>query len=130
MKSLVLAALLIAASQAAGAADAADLSGEFAQQVVRYAELDLTRPAGVAILYKRINTAAFEVCEPDGVWAVATVPSVRRCVDAAVARAVADVNAPALTDYHVGRTTRHLSADASQTPRREPKASGGTGGGE
>jgi UrcA family protein len=113
MKSLV-PAILIAASQVAGIAVADDLSGEPRKQVVRYADLDLTHAAGAAVLLGRIQAAAREVCEPlQPQWKVS-----RQCMDQALARAVADVNAPMLTDYYIARTGRSLSTVMSASPGR------------
>jgi UrcA family protein len=108
MKSLV-PAVLLAACQLAGVAVADDLSGEPRKQVVRYADLDLTHAAGAAVLLGRIQAAAREVCEPlRPQWMVS-----RQCMDQALARAVADVNAPMLTDYYIARTGRSLSTVVS-----------------
>jgi UrcA family protein len=77
---------------------------EPATRVVRYGDLDLSRDSGVATLYSRINSAARAVCEPLDVM----MPKVLRerfdCRQDAVARAVADVNSPALTSYHLAKT--------------------------
>jgi UrcA family protein len=67
---------------------------------VHFEELDLSRPAGARVLYKRIERAAFKVCE-DSVGAIA----VRRiktgsCYQNAVANAVAEVNRPQLYAIH------------------------------
>jgi UrcA family protein len=71
---------------------------------VNFADLDLTRSAGVSTLYARIKAAAAEVCEPE-IQSImpAPVQSVRRCREQAIARAIADVNAPALTSYYLAR---------------------------
>jgi UrcA family protein len=117
MKSLI-PAVFIAASQLAGIAVADDLSGEPRKQVVRFDDLDLTRAAGAAVLLGRIQAAAREVCEPlQPQWMVS-----RQCMDQALARAVADVNAPMLTDYYVARTGRSLSTVVSASPGRRTAA--------
>jgi UrcA family protein len=68
---------------------------EVRREVVRFAELDLTRPAGAQELYRRIQRAAHKVCETYG-------PSRydRSCADHAIARAVATVGAPLLRAHH------------------------------
>ena len=77
---------------------------EPASRVVRYGDLDLSRDVAVATLYSRINSAAREVCEPvDPV--LTKLQRVRfDCRQLAVARAVSDVNSPALTSYYLAKT--------------------------
>jgi UrcA family protein len=76
---------------------------EATQRRVRYADLDITRSAGAAALYTRITAAARAVCEPTlSTWEQESIASrSRRCREQAIERAVADVNAPALTSYHL-----------------------------
>jgi UrcA family protein len=69
---------------------------------VNFADLDLTKTAGAAVLYARIKSAAREVCiSTDWLPKMSTVTD--ECRAQAVARAVADVNAPALTAYYQHR---------------------------
>ncbi len=88
-----------------------------ASQLVRYAELDLDRPAGVVLLHGRIQAAAQNVCGnpqrsgsrlPSAVW--------RACVATTVARTVARVDHPALSAYHASRQ------GAAGVPRGAPLA--------
>jgi UrcA family protein len=74
-------------------------SNELRTETVRFADLDLTRAAGAQELYRRIRQAAREVCQADGssVW----YPSgYLECRSTAIARAVTDIGAPLLTEYH------------------------------
>jgi UrcA family protein len=71
---------------------------------VKYADLDLNRDAGVAALFSRIKTAAREVCEPTDVFFLNLVRQRYNCSQDAIARAVADVNAPLLTSYFLEKT--------------------------
>ena len=71
---------------------------------VKYGDLDLNRDAGVAALFSRIKTAAREVCQPTDVFFLNLVRQQYNCREDAVARAVADVNAPLLTSYFLERT--------------------------
>jgi UrcA family protein len=67
-------------------------------ETVRFADLDLTRPPGVQELYRRIEHAARDVCEPLG----ANYPGVyadMTCRKSAIARAIRDVGAPLLTEH-------------------------------
>jgi len=81
------------------------LSGEEAASVtVRYADLDVDRPAGAEILLRRITLAAGRVCggQPDArAWGHNR--AFTACRDATVARAVARVGAPALLARHQER---------------------------
>jgi UrcA family protein len=76
-------------------AAAAAVPEDVRREVVRFAELDLTRPAGAQELYRRIQRAAHKVCGSYG-------PSGydRSCADQAIARAVATVGAPLLRAHH------------------------------
>jgi UrcA family protein len=95
-----------------GCADvhAAPAGYEVATRIVKYGDLDLARSAGAATLYSRIQNAANAVCEPAmSLGARGSTLLSRHCVDESIARAVADVNAPALTSYYVSKTKRPLT---------------------
>jgi UrcA family protein len=86
-------------------------------QVLKVTDLDLSRPADVVILYKRIYAAAVDVCKPwngDSTGAKAVWDS---CRDATVSGTVAKVNLPALTAYYMFRTG-HAEA-AAMTARNQ-----------
>ncbi|HEY3809062.1 MAG TPA: UrcA family protein [Steroidobacteraceae bacterium] len=95
-----LAALFIVAWQ--GAALGASLDGSAGQSVtVRYADLDLNRPADVKTLYQRIRHAAYGACgERELTGSHLPLPSWQTCVRDAVDQAVAQLDRPALTAYH------------------------------
>jgi UrcA family protein len=67
-------------------------------EVVRYEDVRLTSPVGIAVLYGRIRGAAERACGPDSAD-LALKARRRSCVDKALAVAVADVNLPALTTF-------------------------------
>lgn len=72
---------------------------------VSFAGLNLTKPADVERLYRRIAGAAAQVCEPVGGEAMlARKLRAKQCVAEAIARAIGDVNAPALTRYYAMKT--------------------------
>ena len=88
---------------------AAEQAAEVATRRVGYADLDLTRDAGAAALYSRIHFAARQVCEPvSAAWTWKVLEPARRCIEAAITRAVADVNAPALTTYYLAKTGQSI----------------------
>ena len=68
---------------------------------VKVGDLDLTHPAGVAILYKRLQFAAQQVCGPSVVTGSRIDSSPQKaCVKDAVENAVRQIDRPALTAYH------------------------------
>ena len=68
---------------------------------VKVGDLDLTHPAGVAILYKRLQFAAQQVCGPSVVTGSRIESSPQKaCVKDAVDNAVRQIDRPALTAYH------------------------------
>jgi len=67
-------------------------------EVVRFADLDLTRPAGAQELYRRIEHAARDVCEPLGADHHG-LSAYMTCRKSAIARAIRDVGAPLLTEH-------------------------------
>jgi UrcA family protein len=90
MKTLLCLALAMTAS----AAFSADYHDPQVARIVRYGDLDLTRPAGVATLHARIRSAATAVCKPAfDERAPEHVAATRSCVQQAVARALDAVQA-------------------------------------
>jgi UrcA family protein len=104
MKRILISALiagLVCVGEAALFAQAT-AAAELEQSVtVRYTDLNLERPADVARLYGRIRVAAQSICGARDLELSGWVDSNwQRCVDAAVAQAVARVDRPALSAYH------------------------------
>ena len=97
-------ALLICGAEAAlfaADASAADLPHS---RIVRYADLNLDRPADVATLYHRIAAAAQDICGPRLLTGShLPEPGYQLCFEDAVAHAVARVDRPALSAYHQQR---------------------------
>ena len=80
---------------------AAAPSNDVRTEVVGFADLDLTRPAGAQELHRRIEHAARDVCEPLGADHYGLYASMT-CRKSAVAHAIRDVGAPLLTEHHPG----------------------------
>jgi len=97
--STLVAALTLAAISPVGVAAA--VHDDVRREVVRFADLDLTRPAGAHELYRRIQRAAREVCERYG-----PAGYDRSCADQAIARAVATVGAPLLRAHYEALAAR------------------------
>ena len=66
---------------------------------MRIADLDLQSAVGADMAYARIRRAAKEVCAPAMSHSLALLAASERCETQAIARAVAAVNAPALSRY-------------------------------
>jgi UrcA family protein len=77
------------------------------QRIVNFADLDLTGIAGAVTLYLRIKSAAKQVC-PTELDAGFPAPNRHRCIERAINHAVADVNAPTLTNYHLASTQQTM----------------------
>jgi UrcA family protein len=70
--------------------------------VVRYTDLDLSRPRDARVLYDRIHAAARLVCRNvgDETADLARLSEYRRCVHQAVANAVANVSSTEVTQLY------------------------------
>jgi UrcA family protein len=101
-----LAALLVcswsAGALAMGSAD------EIPQRTVHFADIDVSSGAGAAILYSRIKIVAAQVCEQINARSLPAVALAHRCMAQAISRAVADVNVPALSSYHLAQTGQSM----------------------
>jgi UrcA family protein len=73
-------------------------------RVVQFGDLDLSREAGIAVLYSRLHSAAREVCESSDTWSLRLFRQQTDCREAAIGRAVADVNSAALTTYYLTKS--------------------------
>jgi len=87
------------------AASPSQSGGEVEQITVRFHDLNLEQPAGVAALYWRIKFAARQVCgdpKPPGSWVISS--RWRDCVAQSVDRAVVAVDRPSVTAYYLAHT--------------------------
>jgi UrcA family protein len=79
------------------------------QAIINYADLDISRPAGAAVLITRMRRAAAQVCGPaPDARDLIMYRFYRNCVTDTVARGVAAVNAPVVSELYRG------AADAGQ----------------
>jgi UrcA family protein len=67
---------------------------------LRYTRADLHGPHAAG-LYNKIRSAARLVCAPQDSWELARRRVYQQCVDTAVARAVAQIDAEELTSIHL-----------------------------
>jgi len=108
-------AILLGPLSACADVYAAPAGYDVATRTIKYGDLDLARSAGAATLYSRIQNAARAVCEPatsSRAWE--SIRLTHRCVEQSIARAVADVNSPALTSYYVSKTKRPITLARQQ----------------
>ena len=78
------------------------------QVTVKFYDLDLTRLAGAQELYRRIEHAARDVCDPYASGRYVLSMPYRDCKNQAIRRAVADVDAPLLTARYQALTGRQI----------------------
>jgi UrcA family protein len=84
---------LISLAHAAPAPDAP-------QMTVHFADLDLTKVDGAAVLFKRLRAAAETVCGPREDRDPAKATAFKKCVQSALASAVTRVDQAELTAYY------------------------------
>lgn len=97
MKTLVALAALFAVATPALAAQPVPTAGEARQVTVRYADLDLSRPAGADAMIARIRQAAEVACSGFSTRELAEMAQQRACLSETMAAAVRKVNAPLVT---------------------------------
>ena len=79
----------------------ADTAVSVKTETVRYDDIRMTSPVGIAVLYGRLKGAAARACTaPDSNADLKGKARFRACYDDAMARAVATVNNPALTQFY------------------------------
>jgi UrcA family protein len=89
------------AAAASASTSSSQLSDGVNKYIVRFADLDISKPEGAAMLYNRLRQAAALVCRPldsRPLGMAATQYGV--CVDHAIASAVASVGSPMLSQYY------------------------------
>jgi UrcA family protein len=82
------------------------------KELVKFADLDISKPAGAKALYGRIAAAANHVCRESGSRDAFNWDTFkeRRCVDKAIENAVKAVNAPALSALRSAKVL-HLASN-------------------
>jgi UrcA family protein len=87
---------------------------------VKFRDLDLSSPKGIATLYQRIERAARLVCtDSSAPWDGERVTTFQRCYDAAIEDAVATIDQPMLTALHRAKNEQHPPSSgttAASTP--------------
>ena len=110
MNALILIAIsLIAAGQTFAADPRAPASQSVENKAgirVRYADLDLSKPQDVSILYKRISRAARDNCGTDAAAWDGRTSLLKKCIGQTIEDAVNRINKPLLTALHRERMNR------------------------
>jgi UrcA family protein len=78
------------------------------QVKVAFGDLDVSRPEGAAVLYRRIKAAAETVCSPYWATGFAAQANIYGCVRTAIAKAVTAVDQPALSQIYSAKTHTSL----------------------
>jgi len=78
--------------------------GEPLTKVVSYADLNLNGEPGARTLYGRLRMAATQVCAPFRGDSLREKTNWRECIEPALARSVAEIDAPVLTAYYLRQT--------------------------
>jgi len=103
MKSAIQLVILAACLSPLSAVAAAASDQAVPARTVHFADLDLTNAEGAGALYGRIREAAKQVCEPGDPSNLHQLAFSQRCTEAAIGRAINDVNAPLLSSYYLSR---------------------------
>jgi UrcA family protein len=110
-------AAALCASMLIGGSAFADISTNPApSETVKFQELNLNSPAGVAALYARIHSAALRVCT-SGSRDLSRYREEKACVNEAEARAVKDVNRDGVTAYFEMKSGRKPASFASNSTK-------------
>ena len=95
---VIFTAVISSLGAVASAADSAT------DKTVKYADLNISSAQGATMLYKRIRSAAADVCARFDHGDLSSKASFQLCASKAIAQAVSDVNSPALTAVYKEKT--------------------------
>ncbi len=91
----------------------APVSAAAKQIAVNYTDLNIGQPVGAAELIARMHAAATQACGPaPDVRELVRSRAYRQCISDSVARAVADVNSPVVTQLFHGSVNPGLAVAA------------------
>lgn len=106
--------LLLAIAAFGATAVAAQPPGSDVRRVeVRYDDLGVDRVAGAATLYRRIRAAAHDVCKDYAGRGAQLSARFEQCVDEAIARAVDEVDRPALDAHYARRHGKYAPIEVA-----------------
>jgi len=98
----------------ANGAQAGESAGTVRQKTVSFRDLNVSNPEGAAVLYKRIKSAAYDVCESPDRYDLSQF-KVEICARDAMSRAIVQVNNPMLTSLHESKTGKTGKTDKKET---------------
>jgi UrcA family protein len=82
---------------------------------VKFRDLDLSKPEGVATLYQRIERSARLVCtDSSSPYDAGRVATFERCYKAAIQDAVSSIDQPQLTALHRARTEKPVQVGSAK----------------
>ena len=85
-------------------ATAAQAGEPLPHKVVSFKDLNLSSTEGAGAAYRRIKSAADEVCGKRDRFELSQSHAIQTCIDQAVSRTVAQVNSPMLTSLYTVKT--------------------------
>ena len=89
------------------------------QITVKFADLDVSRPQGAVVLYRRIRAAAETLCSPFDRADVVSKKRLSVCIEDAVAGAITTAHIPALSAVYMARTGKTSHTMAHMAGQRE-----------
>ena len=108
--------LLIASALAVASSFAqADALVNVKTETVRYDDIRMTSPVGIAVLYGRLRSAAERACSAGDGKDLAQKARFKSCYDDALARAVVSVNNPQLTAFYESKRGTYVPNPAVQS---------------
>jgi UrcA family protein len=100
------AAVLITCLFVVTSAFAGEPGDQIPNETVKFQDLNVSSPAGVAALYQRIHAAARRVCKVGEGRDLEMAQRAKTCANEAEARAVTQVDSAGLTSYYQMKTGR------------------------
>jgi UrcA family protein len=92
--------VILASGPMTWVATAAQADESLPHKVVSFKDLNLSSTEGAGVAYRRIKSAANEVCGERDRFNLSQSHVIQTCIDQAVSRAVAQVNSPMLTSLY------------------------------
>jgi UrcA family protein len=99
------------------AAQAGEPDGAVAHKVVSFKDLNLNSAEGIDVLYKRIRSAAHDVCADPYRYDLSEF-ALRPCIADAMSRAIAQVNNPMLTSLYQSKDGKSVKKTATLAQAR------------
>ena len=96
--------VILASGPMTWVANAAQAGEAPPHKVVSFKDLNLSSTEGAGVAYRRIKSAADEVCGKRDRFELSQSHAIQTCINEAVSRAVAQVNSPMLTSLYNAKT--------------------------